>query len=109
MKNELISNINIQIAISLKRLLDTNRNIFPNKGSDSDEEIIRSYNEIALQADIRKATVSDAFNAKSKSGPNATTLILIVESMGYNLNDFAVLYDSITEVEIAEFKKHHNI
>ncbi len=107
MKNELISNINIQIAISLKRLLETNRNIFPNKGSD--EEVIRSYNEIALQADIRKATVSDAFNAKTKFGPNATTLILIVETMGYNLNDFAVLYDSITEVEIAEFKKHHNI
>ena len=107
MKNELISNINIKIAISLNRLLDTKKNLFEVKGSE--EEVTRSYNEIALRSDIRKATVSDTFNAKTKSGPNSTTLILIIETMGYNLTDFATLYDSITEVEIAEFKKLHDI
>ncbi|OBX24470.1 hypothetical protein LX77_03572 [Gelidibacter algens] len=70
----------------------------------SEEEFIKSYNEIALQADIRKATVSDTFNAKSKSGPNSTTVILIIEAMGYNVSEFANQYDLVTSSDVENFK-----
>lgn len=103
MKKELIPCINIKIAISLNKLLQFSKKFRP--FGDTKEEIVESYNAIALEADIRKATVSDTFNAKSKLGPNSTTVILIVEAMGYKLSDFANQYDSITEVEIANFKK----
>jgi len=101
MKKELISYINIKIAITLNKLL-----IQINKThqlNNSDEEVINSYNQIALEAGIRKATVSDTFNAKSKSGPNSTTVILIIEAMGYSLLDFAKIYDSVTDIEIKNF------
>ncbi|MCK7591271.1 hypothetical protein M0G43_11855 [Subsaxibacter sp. CAU 1640] len=75
----------------------------------TDEEIIKSYNEIALQPDIRKATVSDTFNAKSKSGPNSTTMILIIEAMGYTLGDFSNQYDSITQSDIENFIKRSKL
>lgn len=106
MENVSISNINIKIAISLNKLLDASKNL--SSSNKTEEEIIKSYNEIALQADIRKATVSDTFNAKSKSGPNSTTLILIIEAMGYKLLDFANLYDSITQTDIDNFKNARN-
>ena len=69
------------------------------------EEIIESYNEIALEADIRKATVSDAFNAKSITGPNSTTVFLIVHAMGYTLSDFAEKYDRLTNKDVEKFKR----
>lgn len=103
MKNELISVINIKIAISLNRLLEKSKNtLMFNKSEDG---FIKSYNEIALQADIRKATVSDTFNAKSKSGPNSTTVILIIEAMDYNLKDFANQYELVSERDIENFKR----
>lgn len=106
MEEELISIINIKIAISLNGLLDIRKNL--TSFNKVDEEIIKSHNEIALQADIRKATASDTLNAKSKSGPYSTTVILIIEAMGYKVQDFAKLYDSITQKDIENFKnKRH--
>ncbi|HET8855414.1 MAG TPA: helix-turn-helix transcriptional regulator, partial [Salinimicrobium sp.] len=61
----------------------------------------KSYNHIALNAEVRKATVSDTFNGKSI--PKTATLILMVEAMGYKLSDFAKEYDSISESSIKEF------
>ncbi|WP_142784070.1 hypothetical protein [Changchengzhania lutea] len=105
MKKDSISYINIKISISLIRLLELSKKFKPYKNTK--EEIAISYNEIALEADIRKATVSDTFNAKSKSGPNYTTVILIIESMGFKLVDFAKIYDSLTEIDIENFKKNN--
>src|SRR5690554_4279922 len=101
MKQELMSDINAKIAISLNKLLDASRSLRPSRNNE--EDIANSYNKIALNADIRKATVSDTFNGKSV--PTTVTLILIVEGMGYKLSDFALIYESIKEIEIKEFKK----
>ncbi|QQX76462.1 MULTISPECIES: hypothetical protein [Aequorivita] len=107
MKKELIQVIKIQIAITLISLLETSKKFSPiNK---TNEQIIESYNRIAVEADIRKATVSDAFNAKSITGPNSTTVFLIVKAMGYTLSDFAKKYDSITEADVEKFKKTRKI
>lgn len=105
MKEELIPDIKIKIAISLNRLLDTTKNFKPN--NNDEEEIAKSYNKIALASFLRKATVSDIFNAKSKTSPSSGTLFLIIEAMGYTLNDFAKIYTSITKTDIEEFIRFH--
>lgn len=96
-----MSDINAKIAISLNKLLEASRSLRPSRNNE--EDIANSYNKIALNADIRKATVSDTFNGKSV--PTTVTLILIVEGMGYKLSDFALIYESIKEIEIKEFQK----
>jgi DNA invertase Pin-like site-specific DNA recombinase len=103
MKEELIPHIKIKIAISLTRLLEASKRFRPL--NNKEEEIAKSYNKIALAAYIRKATVSDIFNAKSKTAPNTATLLLIIEGMGYNLGDFAKIYDSVTSIDIEDFEQ----
>lgn len=100
MKEELVPRIQIKISISLNKLLATSKQF--HLEIDKDDKIAKSYNQIALNADLRKATISDSFN--SNSVPNTTTLILIIEAMGHTLKDFALIYESITESDIIKFK-----
>ncbi len=97
MKKESIQLIRFKIAFSLNELLMTSKDFY-----QEGDEMAKSYNQIALNADLRKATVSDTFNAKS--APSTTTLILIIEAMGFKLNDFAKIYDSVTDADIGKFK-----
>ncbi|WP_306349883.1 hypothetical protein [Flavobacterium sp. '19STA2R22 D10 B1'] len=92
-KKETDDNTKFKIAISLRKLLDRNGNL----------PIMQSYDKIAATANIRKATVSDTFNAKSV--PNSLTLFLIIEAMGFSLTDFSKVYDSIVNSDIESFKK----
>jgi len=92
-KKELEENIKFKIAASLRKLINC----------EDIELLSDSYNQIALAIDMRKGTVSDTFNANSK--PSSSTLIMIINAMGYSLNDFAKVYESITEAEIKGFKK----
>lgn len=98
-KNDLEEHIKIKIAISLNKLLQSNEKL---RKLENEDSMARSYGKIALSADIRKATVSDTFNAKST--PSSLTLILIIEAMGFSLLDFANIYGSIKESEILSFK-----
>ncbi|MFG6686752.1 hypothetical protein ACGK9U_09240 [Mariniflexile sp. HNIBRBA6329] len=94
--------LKIKIAISLCKLLEKRKVTFVFQ----EEDIAKSYNKIALEADIRKATVSDTFNGLTM--PNFSTLILIIESMGFKLDDFSEIYYSINEKEISEFMSKTN-
>lgn len=91
-KKETDEYIKLRIAISLRRLLQ----------SIGQDPVTQSYNKIAVSAYIRKATVSDTFNAKSI--PNSLTLFLIVEAMGFSVTDFAKVYDSIENSDLLIFK-----
>ncbi|MFC5683600.1 helix-turn-helix domain-containing protein [Flavobacterium sp. MAHUQ-51] len=93
-------NIKIKIAISLNKLLDNSKKSI--QGANTGEELNVSYSEIADNSDIRKATVSDIFNAKKSA--NTFTLFRIIKAMGYELNDFAKKYDKISNSEITDFK-----
>ena len=95
----------IKIAISLNTLIEKSKLYTQTVGKD--DSIGDSYNKIALIAEIRKATVTNVFNAKSS--PNSTTLIFIIEAMGFKLSDFSKIYDSISEEDIYRFKKKKNI
>ena len=101
MKEDLLPHIPIKIAITLAKLLEASKQSPPT--IIHNEEVADSYNKIALNAGVRKATVSDSFNAKSDI--QSSTLILIIKGMGYKLEDFAKLYDSIEDKEVQEFEK----
>ena len=102
MEKAIEDNIKFKIAISLKILLEKRKNNSIN--IIKEDSLGVSYNTIALNADIRKATVSNIFNANTS--PNSITLVLIIEAMGYNLIDFSKIYDSIKEKDIQNFIKN---
>ena len=101
MKKELEQLIKIKVAISLNRLLERNSEHLLT--DDKNNSTPTSYSQIGDSAEIRKATVSDIFNAKSI--PRVDTLVLIIESMGYSIMDFSNEYSSITNSEIIAFKE----
>jgi|SRR5690606_4618141 len=101
MKKQIEDIIKIKIAISLRKLLNRNKSMFSSK--ENRKDIVDSYDKISMNADIRKATVSSAFNGETRT--SMTTLILIIEAMEYNLKDFAEVYEKVTDKEIDSFKK----
>ncbi len=101
MDDVLEKKIKFKIAISLNILLEKRKNDY--KSLIKEDISGDSYNTIAINADIRKATVSNIFNAKST--PNSTTLISIIEAMGFDLTDFSKVYCSLNEKDINKFKK----
>jgi DNA-binding phage protein len=102
MKDQSEEHIKIKIAITLNRLLSIKKNLDNSKKVVSEK--VKSYNDIALIADIRKATVSNSFNAITE--PKAVTLIIIIEAMGFKLNDFAEIYYTLGDSDIKNFKKN---
>lgn len=101
MKKQTEEHIKIKVAISLRTLLKRNKAYSQKK--ENKEDIVDSHEKISINADIRKATVTLAFNGVTRTA--MTTVLLIVEAMGYQLIDFAEVYDKITEKEISNFKK----
>ncbi|PZD76447.1 hypothetical protein [Mesonia sp. K7] len=97
MENELEDIIKYRVAITLNILLEKNK-LLKGKGKPPS-----SYNQIALDAHVRKATVSNTFNAKT--APNVTTLIMIIEAMQYGLKDFSEIYNSISDNDLKKYRK----
>lgn len=97
--------IKIKIAISLRTLLKQNKEY--SRKIEKSEEVTDSYDKIAINADIRKATVTLAFNGVTRTA--MTTIILIVEAMGYTLQDFSKIYSDITDKQISDFRRENNI
>lgn len=93
-------NIKIKIAISLNALANYTKENLQNNTSGKKPHI--SYSEIADSCNMRKATVSDIFNANKTA--NSFTLFSIIKAMGYELIDFAKVYDRITNRDIINFK-----
>ncbi|WP_188619216.1 hypothetical protein [Flavobacterium suaedae] len=91
MKEDTDNIIKIRIAITLRQLLRK-------KGVPVE---VSSYNDIAIVADLRKATVTDAFNANTAC--KGVTLFLIINAMGYSVTEFGKVYDSILDSEITQF------
>ena len=93
--------IMIKTAIVLRLLLSRNKGYSENDKSD----IIDSYEKIAINsnADIRKATVTNAFSGKKRS--SMLTIVLIVESMGFTMLDFGKFYSEIKDNQILEFQE----
>ncbi|SMP12948.1 hypothetical protein [Chryseobacterium profundimaris] len=89
-------NINkIKIILSLKKLLEKGKNL---QKEFKDNKVVYSYHGVASNALLRKATVNDTLNGKTI--PKATTLISIVEGMGFNMTDFSKEFDSISEDDV---------
>lgn len=63
-----------------------------------DNKIVYSYHGVASNALLRKATVNETLNGNTI--PKATTLISIVEGMGFTMTDFSKEFDSISDEEV---------
>lgn len=98
-------NIRIKVALSLNKLLEIKKQIVLKAGDSGDLKY--SYSEIADKSNIRKATVSDIFNAKKSA--NTYTLFRIVYAMGYTLIDFAKTYEEIDEIDIKRFARQNDM
>lgn len=96
--------IMIKTAITLRILLNLNKK-FSQSAVDK-IDIVSSYEKIAVNSssDLTKATVNNAFSGVKRS--TMLTIILIVETMGFNMKDFGEEYDKITKKDIEEFKKY---
>lgn len=97
-KNITAREAHLRVILSLRKMLNVNKSIVK-KNKEMIYERPDTYRDIYYKSDIREATVSDTFNGKTM--PNAVTLLLIIEAMGYNINDFAKIYHGITSGEIA--------
>ena len=106
MNNKSEEYIKIKIAITLRLLHNRNKEKY--KGETNSKADVSSYEKIALNSnnDMRKATVTSAFDGHTRSA--MTTVILIIESMGYKLCDFAEEYDKITDEEITRFTRENS-
>ncbi len=96
--------IKIKSAISLRNLLQKNKDY--SRKSGNNKEIVDSHEKISIVADIRKATVTDAFSGVTRTA--MTTIVLIVEAMGFNLKEYGEEYDKITLQQINTFKQSIN-
>lgn len=95
--------IKIKIALALRVLHNRNKENYKVKPDSKDD--VSSYEKIALNSaiDIRKATITSAFDGTTRSA--MTTIILIIESMGYSLIQFSEEYYKITAEDISKFKR----
>ncbi|MCJ8498342.1 hypothetical protein MVI27_08720 [Chryseobacterium salipaludis] len=93
----------IKIAIALRVLHQRNKE--DQIGITDSKERVNSYEKIALNSagEMRKATVTSAFDGKTRSA--MTTIILIVEAMGFTMIDFGETYSNISDKEVSEFKE----
>ncbi|WP_128572505.1 MULTISPECIES: hypothetical protein [Weeksellaceae] len=68
-------------------------------------DIVNSYDKIAANSnsELTKATVNGAFSGKKRS--TMATIVLIVESMGYTMIDFAEIYDKLSERDVSKFRE----
>ena len=104
MKQQQEEIIKIKAAISLRTLLKRNKDHL--KKVKDDKDIVDSYEKIAIAADIRKATVTLAFSGVTRTA--MTTVVLIVEAMGFSIKDYSDVYEIITDQEISTFKENKN-
>lgn len=97
-KNKAAREAHLKVILTLRKILNANKKAFDND-SGAIYERPNTYRNIYYKSDIREATISDTFNGKTV--PNTPTLLLIIEAMGYNLIEFAEIYQNITPEEIA--------
>lgn len=93
----------IKIIISLKKLLERGKSL---QKETKDNKVVYSYHGVASNALLRKATINDTLNGITS--PKATTLISIVEAMGFTVMDFGQEFDAISDEEINEYLQHHS-
>ncbi|THV57555.1 hypothetical protein [Chryseobacterium candidae] len=93
----------IKTAITLRKMLSNNKN--SSAKSNGSVEIVNSYDKIAANSnsELTKATVNGAFSGKKRS--TMATIVLIIESMGYKMIDFAEIYDKLSERDVSKFRE----
>lgn len=94
--------VTIKTAITLRKMLSNNK--ASSIKADGGNDIVNSYDKIAANSnsELTKATVNSAFSGKKRS--TMATIVLIVESMGHTMTDFAEIYDKLSERDVIKFR-----
>lgn len=98
-KNKTARLLHLKVIITLRKMLILNKKAQSNDDY-SVEDQPATYRNLYYNSDIREATISDTFNGKTL--PTITTLLVLIEKMGYTLKEFAEIFEEVTEAEIIE-------
>ncbi|RBI93464.1 hypothetical protein DSC47_00750 [Elizabethkingia miricola] len=96
--------IMIKTAITLRVLLNLNKSSLI--ASNKEDEIVSSYEKISTHSnsDLTKATVNNAFSGVKRS--TMPTIIMIVETMGFTMQDFGEQYSKVKDEHILAFRQN---
>lgn len=89
-RKENVQIVKVIMSEFLESILEEHKKINKNLTKDK-RSLIDSYDKIFYDSGLRKATISDIKNGKSDFA--FSTLITILNSLGYTLGDFAVKFD----------------
>lgn len=96
-KNKTARSLHLKVIITLRKMLILNK-----KAQSKDDYNVAkqpaTYRDIYYNSEIREATISDTFNGKTL--PTITTLLVLIERMGYSLKEFAEIFEKVTEEEV---------
>ncbi len=96
-KNKAARLLHLKVIITLRKMLILNKKAQSNDTYNVAEKPA-TYRNIYYNSDIREATISDTFNGKTL--PTITTLLVLIEKMGYTLKEFAAIFEEVTEEEV---------
>lgn len=71
--------------------------------SDYEKNKPLSFRKLESASGIRHATIVEIVNGKKN--PSWSTIDALLEGLGIDLTRFAIIYDSITDEEILDYKK----
>jgi hypothetical protein len=104
MENKEKQNIKLKFGLALKKILDRNKELsvkIKEEGKANDK-LITSFGKLESSSGIPKATLVRIVSGKKNAA--ATTIAAVLEALEIKLSEFGIIYDSLTEKEITEYK-----
>jgi hypothetical protein len=104
MEKEEINYSTYKYALVFRKLLESNKEQKKQnqKQNLKDHLLIDSYDKLSSSSRLRKSTLIDIFWARAN--PGGSSIDAIINGFGKSFTEFGMIYDSITEKEVNEFK-----
>lgn len=97
----------IKLGLALKKIMANESNndsqLQEEFSSDYEKNKSLSFRKLESASGIRHATIVEIVNGKKN--PAWSTIDALLEGLGIDLTRFAIIYDSITDEEILDYKK----
>lgn len=104
MENKEKQNIKLKFGLAFKKILDRNKELLVKMKEDRrvNDKLIASFGKLESSSGVPKATLVRIVSGKKNAA--ATTIAAVLEALEIKLSEFGIIYDSITEKEITEYK-----
>jgi hypothetical protein len=97
--------INYRYALAFKKLIEDNKKkALRQKKKGEDFQLDDSYGKISSSTGLRPATISNLISGLSDI--KASTIALLLESLGRTYSQFGKIMDGLTEHEVMAYKVH---